>query len=316
MRLAVSGLTSLLAKKQVDDETLQKIIARRKVVWNYAVENLKNFPLSGVGVGNFVFWVKYSWFNRPKYHHLPSNQYLFLSSSIGLIGLFVFLFFLSTTWKTQDKLEKKILFVILLIIFFNHYLWFPESFLAFWLVASLGEKNGSESKPEKKKAKWFVGFLLILFVFSNIHDFNRLHPANWAKKTGTRYDYGFWYEEKDPRGQEFRWTKSGAGIYISLDRNGYSSEMKLFCGAPLERLAQREQRIEIFWKGKLYDDIVFRKNEDFRFRIKDKAYAKGLLEFRIYQPFNLNKMQLGEETRTLGIQVLRFDLYKNAVMNE
>jgi hypothetical protein len=85
--------------------------------------------------------------------------------------------------------------------------------------------------------------------------------------------------------------------------------MKLFCGAPLERLPQGEQRVEIYWKGKLYRSLVFKENKDFSFWIKGRAFKEGFLEFRIYPCFNLKKMNLGEDTRDLGIQINDFNTF-------
>ena len=309
VKQSIQSISDIISTGEVDDEGLRKIVASRHLVWNYSFECLKKFPLCGVGAGNFVFWVKYNWYGKKPYHHLPNNQYLFFSSSIGTIGLLVFLFFIVILLRYKKRVEQLILFLILVIIFFNHYLWFPESILAFWLVASLGEERSAKEKLKTKKIDFLVGFLLIIFVVCNIYCFDKLHPVKWAKETNTRYDYSFWYKEINPQGQDFRWTKNKAGIYISLDKKGHSQKINLFCGAPLKRLPQGEQRVEVYWKGKLYRSFVFKENKDFNFWIKDQAFKEGFLEFRIYPCFNLKKMNLGEDTRDLGIQVNDFNTF-------
>ncbi|MGB5909987.1 MAG: O-antigen ligase family protein, partial [Promethearchaeia archaeon] len=82
---SVISIKKILTTKEADEKSIRKIVAGRYLVWNYAYENFKKFPLSGVGAGNFVFWVKYNWFGKQYYHHLPHNQYLVFSSSIGFI---------------------------------------------------------------------------------------------------------------------------------------------------------------------------------------------------------------------------------------
>jgi hypothetical protein len=284
-------------------------VAGRYLVWNYSYENFKKFPLSGVGAGNFVFWVKYNWHGKQYYHHLPHNQYLVFSSSLGLIGLLIFLIFIFQLWMSRERAEKWLFFVILIIIFFNHYLWFPESLLLFWMIASFENEKKPKRKPQTKISLVFFIFLILLFLSSNVFHFSELHPKNWAKETRTNYDYGFWYKEKDNSGKEFRWTKDKAGIYIFLDKEGLSPEIKLFCGAPLSVLEQKRQRVKIYWRGKLYEEIIFKENGDCSFRIEDKSLEGGFLEFRIQPSFNLKKMRIGEETRDLGIQVYEFELY-------
>jgi len=301
------SIKKIVTTKEADEKSIRKIVAGRYLVWNYSYENFKKFPLSGVGAGNFVFWVKYNWFDKKYYHHLPHNQYLVFSSSIGLIGLLVFFIFITQLWINRDKAEKWVYFVVLIILFFNHFLWFPEAFLLFWIVASL--ENGRNLKPKSKSkiANVFFGCLVALFAASNVYHFSELHPKNWAKETRTNYDYGFWYEEKDNLGKEFRWTKDKAGIYIFLDKEGLSPEIKLFCGAPLNALEQKRQGVKIYWRGKLYEEVIFKENKDYSFRIEDRSLEEGFLEFRIQPSFNLKKMRIGEETRNLGIQVYEED---------
>jgi len=177
------------------------------------------------------------------------------------------------------------------------------------MITSLENGKEQKRKPKTKTIHVFFVFLILLFAASNIYHFSELHPKNWAKETRTNYDYGFWYEEKDNLGKEFRWTKNKAGIHVFLDKEGFSPEIKLFCGAPLYTLEQKRQEVKIYWRGKLYEEVIFKENGDYSFRIKGRSSEEGFLEFRIQPSFNLKKMRLGKETRDLGIQVYDFDPY-------
>jgi len=301
LKKSIKSMSNILSSRKLSEHDVSNIVASRYLVWNYAYKSFKKFPLAGVGVGNFLYWVIYNRFGKKYRHHLPQNQYLLFSTSIGLIGILVFLYFLFILWKKRNKAEKWLLFIILFFIFFNHYLWFPECFLVFWIIASL--RTGKDNISIKKTHLISIAIILILFTVSNICNVNRLHPKNWAMKTETRYDYGFWYKEKNTKGEEFRWTKNKAGIYTKLNEKGISTQIRIYCGAPIYKMRNTRQKVEIFWKGKLYKEFIFRKNKDALFQIKDKAFDQGFIEFRIHPSFNLKKMKLGEESRDLGIIV-------------
>ena len=130
-----------------------------------------------------------------------------------------------------------------------------------------------------------------------------LHPRTWAKETNTRYDYGFWYLEKNQAGQPFYWTKAKSGIYLYLDEKGESNEFKIVCGAPLGHLKGKKQEVKIYWRGKLYKQFTFKQNGEFRFQIKDQEHQEGFLELRVDPTVNLKKLNLSPESRDLGIQL-------------
>jgi hypothetical protein len=282
---------------------IHKILSPRDLLWKYSLELLTQYPLCGVGPGNFLFFVRYAYYGEYSFYDLPCNQYLFISSDLGLIGLLAFIIFLVGLGKRKTGIEKWIFICILVLIFFSNYFWYPECFLAFWLAATL--ENGRE-KPQKIKAR---KFLLILFwimtgiyIFSNIYHFQDLHPKTWANKTSTRYDYGFWYEEENQNGETFNWTRAKAGFYIYLDQGGNSRQFRLVCGAPLKLLKANRQEVTIFWRKRFYKRIIFKENSASVFQIKDRLHGEGFLEIRVDPVFNLKKLDISSESRDLGIQ--------------
>ncbi|MCX6556615.1 MAG: O-antigen ligase family protein [Candidatus Aminicenantes bacterium] len=290
-----------LKQKKIDSNPLRNYSVERAILWQYSSECLKSFPVTGVGTGNFVFWVMYA-HNGDFLHHLPANQYFFISSSTGLLGLLIFLFFCSGLFAGKKWPEKLLLGAFLFLLIFNDYLWFSEIFLVFWLFASLGEK--SEEKPLflSKRAKiLYIGGFLIFIIF-NLLNFSSQLPKNWAREASTPYDYGFSYPETE-RGHTFHWSGEKAGIYLFLDKDNRKAEYKLVCGAPLSRLPGKRQSVDVYWRGKLYRQIFFRENGEYLLQVEDASHSEGFLEFRVRPAFNLKKMGLGAETRDLGIQV-------------
>jgi len=293
-------ISSLNTEK--DGHILEFFASGRERLWQYSYKLLREYPITGVGPGNFVFWVMYDNYGKEFHHELPGSQYIMIATSTGLVGLMVFFAFLFSVLRKKRGIELYILFCVLLIFVFNNYLWMPECFLVFWLVVSLGEdKTVKIGERYRAKRNMVLVGLICVFILFNVLNFNELHPKTWAKETNTRYDYGFWYAEKNPKSEPYRWTKAKTGEYIYFE-GSESDRFKIFCGAPLFQLPDKEQSVKIFWRGKLYQEIVFKENREFSFTIKDENHSEGFLELRVDPVFNLKKLKLSSESRDLGVQ--------------
>jgi hypothetical protein len=260
---------------------------------------LKKYPIEGVGSGNFLFYNEYQNLDKEHVHDLSLNEYLRILSEIGIIGFLFFSLFIIVLSRKFGK-EKLLSFLfILFILGFNNYLWFPESIIVFPLLIYMLSDN--LQKSEYKTGKGFIILSIsavLIFGLFNIKDFNKLHPLKWAIEKERDYDYGFWYEERDNAGNPYKWTKKSAGIYIS---NPKQFKIKLSCGAPLDKLPDKKQTVEIFINGRKLRTIVFSSNRIKEFFVREKK--PFFLEFIISPVFNLHKMGLGEEKRELGIIV-------------
>jgi len=261
---------------------------------------IARFPVSGVGAGDFLFYLKYLHFGEKPYMDLPLNQYLLFLSETGLAGGIAFLFFLAALFRRQVRSPARfVLAAMAVAILFNNFFWFPEALLLFWIFVASGDWIAA---PAAKKANAWGAAVILLFVAMNIFDFKPLHPATWAREKATPYDYGFSYLERE-KGREFRWSGEKAGIYIYLRAGGRSGEYMLTCGAPLAALKDRKQSVDVYWRGKLFQSVVFRENGRYSLQIEDHKNSEGFLEFRVRPAFNLKKMGLGAESRDLGVQV-------------
>jgi len=261
---------------------------------------LARFPASGVGAGNFLFYLKYLHFGETTWLDLPLNQYLLVFSETGLAGGLAFIFFLAALfWRQRAGSARSMLAVMALALLFNNFFWFPEVLLLFWIFVAQEDWPGSPAL--KKPGIWFA-VALMGFVAMNIVDLQALHPRNWAREKGTPYDYGFSYAELD-KGREFCWSGEKAGIFIYLDENDPRAEFTLHCGAPLTHLPGNQQAVDVYWRGRPIRQIVFRENGEYKLRIEDKDHAAGYLEFRVRPTFNLKRLGLGPESRDLGVQV-------------
>jgi hypothetical protein len=280
----------------------------------FSLETLRDNFVEGVGTGNFTFYLAYKNYlpykqQGGKYtYDLTLNHYFLVFTENGVLGFLAFTYFMILLYRRSNK--KLLIGAMLLALLLNNFFWFPEAFLLFWILAALME-SPKEKIPEleksflsriNKKAALIASVCIIILY--NIISFHSLHPCTWAQTAGYQYDYGFWYPEKNEQGDEFRWTTESAGIYLSLDKDGQSPGIKLFCGAPLTHLKEKQQKVEIYWQGKLYREIIFTENKEVSFKIESRPLEEGFLEFRVIPAFNLEKLGLSPETRDLGVQFL------------
>lgn len=261
---------------------------------------ISRFPLSGVGAGNFLFCLKHLHHGEDAYYDLTLNEYLRVFTEAGVLGGAAFLAFLGVLLlRSRRGAARLTLAVMAVALLFNNFFWFPEAQILFWLLVPLAAGAANPEPASRPRARVLAAGVIVVFVVANVAAFRRLHPAAWALGTGTPYDYGFSYPETD-RGRSFRWTAAAAGMLVRLDG---ASSLPLFCGAPLRRLPGHRQEVEVYWRGRLLERIVFRGNGGRVLRLDGRARGEGFLEFRVRPAFNLAEMGLGRESRTLGIQV-------------
>lgn len=259
-----------------------------------------NYPGSGIGAGNFIFYLKYLKFKEKYYEDLPLNQYLLILNELGLPGLILFtLFIYSLLYRRKKNSPFYVLGVIFVVLMVGNSFWLPEIMIFFWILsACLVEKGSSKFSGFPGSAVLFV-FILFVFIVSNIINFSSLHPLTLMNKKNLAYDYGFWDESTQ---SDFKWTRSNSGSYLKLDEKGESEDLKIFCGAPVQKLDGRVQRVSIYWRNTLFKSVEFIENREFIFKIKGEPRDSGFLRFSVSPTFNLKKMGLGNELRDLGVQ--------------
>ena len=104
--------------------------------------------------------------------------------------------------------------------------------------------------------------------------------------------------EKNERGT-FSWTGQAAGKYIAVNdvRN-----FVLFCEAPQSWLQKEKMTVELFWRGKLFERVVFIENQFKKFQLP--RGEEGFLDIRVYPTFNIKALDLGTDARDLGVQFM------------
>ena len=277
-------------------QAANQISSGRLVMLRDSLRMIARFPLSGIGAGNFLFYLKTLRFGETFYEDLPLNQYLLIASETGLAaGLLFFLFLVAQLKWQKPGVIRSVLAAIAFALFFNNFFWFPECLLLFWIFLAGSDRRGA---PERR---WWSGMqwvLVIGFIAFNVADFPALHPKTLIREKSGVYDYGFWPPEKNERGT-FSWTGRAAGKYIAVNdvRN-----FVFFCEAPQSWLQKEGMAVELFWRGKLFQKAVFIENQFKKFQLP--RGEEGFLDIRVYPTFNIKALDLGTDARDLGVQFM------------
>lgn len=249
-----------------------------------AITGIKEYPISGIGPGNFLFYSIYR-FNHPKSLDVVPSVYFSSFTETGVVaGLFLLIFLLSFAAGRASP-ERTVLYFILLIFLFNNALWNPEVMLIFWSVLS-----GISPRKIKISGKIILP-VLGLYLIGLVLSFNSLHPARWCVKSNLFYDYGFHQLEKN-----FKWTKRAAGLYGVFKNTVINIET----GFPFERTKYTRQIVDIYWNGKKIRSTILK---SFKPRDTLKISGEGFLEFRIKPWFVPAKLNLSKDPRELGVKI-------------
>ncbi len=300
-------------KKDTLFDKLDAVVNGRLKMGAFSLKIIRDYALIGLGTGNYTFYLGYRQYSealrtqKPYLYDLPLNQYMWV---LVENGIFAFLFFTGFMLLLYRRSSKKLLTgTLLVVLLFNNFFWFPEAYLLFWiLVAFTYNPNAGAFKFKRVKSKtfkrWIIPASLGVFMLVNILSISSLHPATWARKTGTLYYYGLSYPEMNNKGRAFRWTGERAGYYLTLNRKGKSPRYVISSGIPVNTLTSEKQSVRIYWKRKLIKEEIFSSEDaSFFFSMRAKPFEQGFLEFVVSPVYNKAKMKLGKDKRNLGVKV-------------
>jgi O-antigen ligase len=221
---------------------LSDVLAGKLDLWRIASAMIKDYPLTGVGLGSFI--VELPNYGRETgsplfsgYTDSAENYFFQAGSELGLIGLVLFLWLF---WEIVLQVrrsgraglsggrDKYILigtiaglsgfFVNFL---FHSYIGSYEVNYAFWLfaaVAFLFQRQGEPSTPGSRWSRAFKGAAAgAVFIFGLVHLWNSTQSLSLAGRTHKfdwRQDFGFYQAERDDAGFMFQWARKSAGITV------------------------------------------------------------------------------------------------------
>ncbi len=320
-----------------------EILPSRQLLWPSALHMIKDFPLSGVGVGSFTcelpnFYKKYntvriapiSFYQNTSSHDVivdsSGNFYLQVASELGLIGLFFFFWIfygiLKQIYRSNFKQKREsgffylnagissgIMAMFVIFLFGAHTLSF-EILLTFWLfVGMLFSFSPARDTSGNIKKFQIITACLFILIFAGMFTWNSFHELSLQSRTEKFelvQEFGFYQVEKMGE-QEFKWTEGKAGFSVKVKKPHLV--IPLIASHPDIQRNPVEVKIFILgslFKGKrLLDDIVLKDSSwhEYRHDLSHAIRENILLLFEVNRTWSPSEMLGTSDSRELGIGV-------------
>ena len=294
----VTSKTELTKRLEANFESLVlegrpgQVLTGRGVQWGIALEGIRDYPVTGLGIGAFIIELP----NFLQQRGLPTegtdsteNYFLQAGSEMGLPGLAAVLWLIWAILLQARRLWRQPpgdakddwlllgmttgLVVLIFNQFFHSYVGaFDVNFL-FWLyTACLFSRIPRCAEPQGKK-RLRTGHRLaaagMLAAFGAANVLVSLGPLSIAARTEKfrwPQEFGFYPSEKDGRGFDFRWTRKSAGLV--LERLGDRVIFPVFASHP--GIAERPVKLTVF----LADHRFLKRSVLKEVIIKDRNWAE------------------------------------------
>ncbi|WP_408029595.1 O-antigen ligase family protein [Tenacibaculum xiamenense] len=218
------------------DNTSQKSVftnlSGREIYWRNAINTFKNYPLLGVGLGNWKLSSKDSMITKNRsISFLPyraHNDFLEMAAELGVFGLFLFtsifvllFYFCINSFLDKEVVHKKDMFFCLLlalVVFlsdsiFNFPFERPSVFILFVLTSGLILFNNPQSQPlEKKRIRKPIVINIVFLAILSIVVFTLFF--NWKLFSSSMYEKKIYYSVKNKSYEDL--TKNKTYTYQNL----------------------------------------------------------------------------------------------------
>jgi O-antigen ligase len=219
-------------------ESIDTVFTHKLDFWAAGFNMIKDYPLTGVGVGAFIIELP-NYLNKMgktfRYTDSAENYFFHLGAELGLIGflLALWMFYeiakgIRKNWKRfQLRGRNKFILIgaisgivsIFISFFFHSYIGSYEVKYFFWLMVLFVlffQQDELTSISEKRYgAKFKIGAIILPIIFGMIFLWHSTHSLSIEIKTrefGWDQNFGLYQMEKDERGFFFHWAKKTAGI--------------------------------------------------------------------------------------------------------
>lgn len=225
-------------------------------LWKLATLMVRDYPVSGVGVGSFIIEAA-NYAQEHKVHmgtpDSAENYFLQVASEMGIVGLVLILWIfweiarqaIKSYRGVPDNDRHKFILIgaiagviaFLINIQAHTYIGSYEIKYTFWLLVGLifcmgkiaesqnKRKNPEEADSRGEKVRWSKPFkvfgLMVIVLYSAFHLWNSTHSLSLKSRTerlGIKQDFGFYQPEKTKDGMDFRWTRKYGGLTIKIEK--------------------------------------------------------------------------------------------------
>lgn len=329
-------------KGTIRQENLNAMLkGRADALWKMGVFMIKDYPLTGVGMGGYIVEVS----NYSEMYKTPirisesaENYFLQIGSEFGLIGIFLVLWIF---WEIVKQMRRNYLkfptndrnkFILIgaiagvvsffVNIQFHTYIGSYEIKYTFWLLVALVFYLGRGEKEEEEKVVFSKNFkilsLVLIILFGGVHLWNSTHSLSLKSRTeqfGLKQNFGFYKIEKNDEGREFRWTRGYGGVTIKIDRP--VMEIPLLASHPDIRKKPVKVKIylikDFFKQKKLLDEIILTESvwKTYEYHIPEEVNQEVILLFKVSRTWNPLKVLGTPDPRNLGVAIGKIQFKEN-----
>jgi hypothetical protein len=340
-----AGSSSLLRVKQLfAQESLRGVfMGRIDALWKLAVPMIKDYPLTGVGMGSYI--IEVSNYSKLRNVYLPGpesaeNYVLQVGTELGLAGVFLIAW---VFWELIRQINRSLKnvpssakerFVLsgaiagivsyMMTIQVHTFIGSYEIKYFFWLLVGLvfclgpRPSTGAEDRPQglhPHKAKKIIMVGLIV-LYGIVHLWNSTHSLSLLSRTqrlGLVQDFGYYQQEKTADGREFRWTKSYGGTPVEIEKP--EVEIPLLASHPDIRRNPVHVKVylvkDLFRHKRLLGELTLRESAwtTFKCSLKEELGQKAILLIKVSRTWNPGKILKIPDPRDLGVAVgkIRFN---------
>jgi hypothetical protein len=315
---------------------------RADTLWKLAIPMIRDYPLTGVGMGSYIIEVS----NYAKLHDVSlitpesaENYILQVGTELGLAGVvliaWVFWELIRQTGRTLRNVPSsaKERFVLggavggivayLMTIQVHTFIGSYEIKYFFWLLVGilfcLGPRlsTPADGRPQRLRPVRAGRILAVglIVLYGLVHLWNSTHSLSLLSRTqrlGFVQDFGFYQQEKTADGREFRWTKSYGGTPIEIEKS--EVEIPLLASHPDIRRNPVKVKIylvrDLFKSMKFLGEATLRESAwtTFKCSLKEELGRKAILLIKVSRTWNPGKTLKIPDPRDLGVAVgtLRF----------
>ncbi|MGB8951821.1 MAG: O-antigen ligase family protein [Candidatus Aminicenantales bacterium] len=315
---------------------------RADALWKMAVSMIRDYPLTGVGMGGYIIESS----NYSEIYKTPigtpesaENYILQVGSELGLIGIF---FVLWIFWEIVKRMRRSYSIIstndsnkfvligaiagvisFLVIIQTHTFIGSYEIKYTFWLLVGLIFCMGRIAEAKDKnhcdnglaqKPRWSIGLkissIVFIVLFSGVHLWNSTHSLSLKSRTerfGLKQNFGLDQLEKTNDGREFRWTRSYGGMTITIEKPVI--QIPLLASHP--DINRKPVKVKIylvkdfFKQKKLLDEIVLHESvwKTYEYFIPGEVNQEVILLVKVSRTWNPLKTIGTPDPRNLGVAI-------------
>jgi hypothetical protein len=302
--------------------------------WRMAALMMKDYPLSGVGVGAYIVELP----NYAEQHQSPykkwtdsaENYFLHVGSELGIAAL---VFCVWIFWEIFKHMRKSLgtpfsdsrwkyipigiscgILALFLQFFAHTYIGSFEVKYTFWILVSLLFSLPRVKKDQIKgglfSKKTMVAAALFFAFFTAAHLWNSTHSLSLKNRTEQfqiRQYFGIYKKETTKDGKDFWWTKRFAGLTKKIRKP--IMEIPLLASHPDIKKDPVKVKIllvkDFFKEKKVLDELVLREArwKTYTYYLPEELNQKVLLLFQVSRTWNPLKSRGLPDQRNLGVAI-------------